>query len=169
MLLSEYDIEYRAQEAVKGSILVDHLAYQPINKYQSLKFDFHDEDVMYLKMKDCDELLPEEGPDPESTRGLIFDGVVNFFGNGIGADIITPEDTHIPFSAKLKAFSFRNFEVSPKRFPLVVMFLSISDFLKCVIAAMTCCFEMASKPLKDTLSETKIPKRFAYSSKVGIN
>src|SRR3954469_20292434 len=38
MLLSEYDIEYRAQKAVKGSILADHLAHQPINEYQSLKF-----------------------------------------------------------------------------------------------------------------------------------
>ena len=56
MLLSEYDIEYRAQKAIKGSILADHLAHQPINDYQSLKFDFPDEDVMYLKMKDCDEL-----------------------------------------------------------------------------------------------------------------
>ena len=27
MLLSEYDIEYRAQKAIKGSILADHLAH----------------------------------------------------------------------------------------------------------------------------------------------
>ncbi|XP_058727787.1 uncharacterized protein LOC131599463 [Vicia villosa] len=101
MLLSEYDIEYRAQKAVKGSILADHLAHQPINEYQSLKFDFPDEDVLYLKMKDCDEPLPEEGPDPESRWGLIFDGAVNAFGNGIGAIIITPKGTHIPFSARL--------------------------------------------------------------------
>src|ERR1051325_10618803 len=98
MLLSEYDIKYHA---VKGSILADHLAYHPLNEYQSLKFDFHDEDVMYLKMKDCDEPLPEEGPDPESRWGLIFDGAVNVFGNGIGAVIITPEGSHIPFSARL--------------------------------------------------------------------
>ncbi|XP_058772888.1 uncharacterized protein LOC131646985, partial [Vicia villosa] len=101
MLLSEYDIEYRAQKAVKGSVLADHLAHQPINEYQSLKFDFPDEDVMYLKMKDCDEPLPEEGPDPGSRWGLIFDGAVNAFGNGIGAIIITPKGTHIPFSARL--------------------------------------------------------------------
>ncbi|XP_058725877.1 uncharacterized protein LOC131597184 [Vicia villosa] len=101
MLLSEYDIEYRAQKAVKGSILADHLAHQPINEYQSLKFDFPDEDVLYLKMKDCDEPLPEEGPEPGSRWGLIFDGAVNAFGNGIGAIIITPKGTHIPFSARL--------------------------------------------------------------------
>ena len=73
MLLSEYDIEYHTQKAIKGSILADHLAHQPIDDYQSIKFDFPDEDVMYLKAKDCEEPLPEEGPDPESRWGLIFD------------------------------------------------------------------------------------------------
>ena len=45
MLLSEYDIEYHTQKAIKGSILADHLAHQPIEDYQSIKFDFPDEDV----------------------------------------------------------------------------------------------------------------------------
>ena len=90
MLLSEYDIEYRTQKAIKGSILADHLAHQPIDDYQSIRFDFLDEDVMYLKAKDCDEPLPEEGPEPGSQWGLVFDGVVNAYGNRIGAVIITP-------------------------------------------------------------------------------
>jgi hypothetical protein len=90
MLLSEYDIEYRAQKAVKGSILANHLAHQPINEYQSLKFDFPDEDVMYLKMKDCDEPLPEEGPDPESRWGLIFDGAVNALATELGQLLSLP-------------------------------------------------------------------------------
>ncbi|GAU22854.1 hypothetical protein TSUD_282210 [Trifolium subterraneum] len=55
MLLSEYDIEYRTQKAIKGSILADHLAHQPVEDYQPIKFDFPDEEIMYLKMKDCDE------------------------------------------------------------------------------------------------------------------
>ncbi|XP_050875879.1 uncharacterized protein LOC127079534 [Lathyrus oleraceus] len=37
MLLSEYDIEYHTRKAVKGSVLVDHLAHQPINDYQSTR------------------------------------------------------------------------------------------------------------------------------------
>src|ERR1044072_5893749 len=86
----------------------EYLAYQPLNEYQSLKFDFPDEDVMYLKMKDCDEPLPEEGPDPESRWGLIFDGAVNVFGNGIGAVIITPEGSHILFSTRLLFDSTNN-------------------------------------------------------------
>jgi len=32
---------------------------------------------MYLNMKDCDEPLFGEDPDPESQWGLIFDGAVN--------------------------------------------------------------------------------------------
>ena len=42
MLLFEYDIEYRSQKAIKGSILADHLARQPIEDYQSMQYDFPD-------------------------------------------------------------------------------------------------------------------------------
>ncbi|XP_058741315.1 uncharacterized protein LOC131613683 [Vicia villosa] len=80
MLLSEYDIQYRAQKAIKGSILVD----------QSLQDDFPDEEIMYLKSKDYEEPLHGEGPDPESRWGLIFDGVVNTYGIGIGEIIVMP-------------------------------------------------------------------------------
>lgn len=49
MLLAEYDIEYKTQKAIKGSGLSEHLAHQPIEEYQSVKFDFPDEEVMYLR------------------------------------------------------------------------------------------------------------------------
>ena len=45
--------------------------------------------------------MPEEGPVPKSRWGLIFDGAVNVYGNGIWAVIITPKGTHIHFSARL--------------------------------------------------------------------
>ena len=90
MLLSEYDIEYRSQKAIKGSILADHLAHQLIEDYQSVQYDFPDKEILYLKMKDCDEPLLEEGPQPSSHWGMVFDGVVNQYGNGIGEVIITP-------------------------------------------------------------------------------
>ncbi|XP_024634522.1 uncharacterized protein [Medicago truncatula] len=102
MLLSEYDIVYRTQKAIKGSILADHLAHQPIEDYQPIKFDFPDEEVMYLKAKDCDEPVFGEGPDPESEWGLIFDGAVNVYGSGIGAVLVTPKGTHIPFTARIR-------------------------------------------------------------------
>ncbi|XP_039683803.1 uncharacterized protein [Medicago truncatula] len=102
MLLSEYDIEYRSRKAIKGSILADHLAHQPLEDYRPIKFDFPDEEIMYLKMKDCDEPLFGEGPDPDSVWGLIFDGAVNVYGNGIGAVLLTPKGAHIPFTARLR-------------------------------------------------------------------
>ncbi|KAI5435744.1 hypothetical protein KIW84_022245 [Lathyrus oleraceus] len=77
MLLSEYDIEYRAQKAIK------------------------DEEILYLKMKDCDEPTLDEGPEPGSRWTMVFDGAVNQYGNGIRAVIITPHGTHIPFTARL--------------------------------------------------------------------
>src|SRR4030043_832453 len=107
MLLSEYDIEYRTQKAIKGSVLADHLAHQPVGDYQPIKFDFPDEEIMYLKTKDCDEPVFGEGPDPESRWGLIFDGAVNAYGNGIGAVIITPRGSPIPFASRL-AFECTN-------------------------------------------------------------
>ena len=45
MLLSEYNIQYVTQQAIKGSVLVDHLDQQPLLEYQPMKFDFLDEDV----------------------------------------------------------------------------------------------------------------------------
>ena len=93
MLLSEYDIEYHTRKAVKGRVIADHLAHQPIDDQESVKYDFPDKDVMYLKMKDCDEPLPDEGPEPGSQWGLIFDEAVNVYGNGIGAIIVTPQGT----------------------------------------------------------------------------
>ncbi|XP_050908617.1 uncharacterized protein LOC127122300 [Lathyrus oleraceus] len=113
MLLSEYDIEYHTQKAIKGSIIADHLAHQPIEDYQSIQFDFPNKDVMYLKEKDYDELLPSEGPDPESRWGLIFKGVVNAYGNGIGAVIVTPQGSHTPFTARL-TFTYTNNEAEYK-------------------------------------------------------
>ena len=47
-------------------MLEDYLAHQPVDIYQSVMYDFPDEDVMFLKVKDCSEPFSEEGPDPES-------------------------------------------------------------------------------------------------------
>ncbi|KAI5424032.1 hypothetical protein KIW84_030303 [Lathyrus oleraceus] len=52
-------------------------------------------------MKDCDEPLLAEGPEPGSRWGMVFDGVVNQYGNGIGAVIITPQGTSAS-SGKIK-------------------------------------------------------------------
>ncbi|XP_050876188.1 uncharacterized protein LOC127079877 [Lathyrus oleraceus] len=101
MLLSEYDIEYHTLKAIKESVLDDHLAHQPIDDYEYINFEFPNEDVMCLQAKDYNEPLPNEGPEPDSHWGLIFEGAVNAYGNGIGALIITPHGVHIPFTARL--------------------------------------------------------------------
>jgi hypothetical protein len=66
-----------------------------------MRFDFPDEDIMFLKSKDCEEPLPEEGPDPESKWIMMFDGAVNVNGRGVGAVLITPEGVLMPFCARI--------------------------------------------------------------------
>ncbi|XP_058745855.1 uncharacterized protein LOC131618705 [Vicia villosa] len=107
MLLPEYDIQYHAQKAIKGSVIADHLASQPIGDDQSLQDDFPYEEIMYLKSKDYEEPLHGEGPDPESRWGLIFDGAVNDYGRGIGAIIVMPQGSHVPFTAILIDYARR--------------------------------------------------------------
>ena len=48
------------QKAIKGSVLDDHLAHQAVEDYQSMKFEFTDEDIMTLD--NCEESRPYEGP-----------------------------------------------------------------------------------------------------------
>ena len=64
MILTEYDIKYTTQKAIKGSVLADHLAHQPVDDYQSLNFEFPDEDI--LVVTDCKVPGPDEGPEEGS-------------------------------------------------------------------------------------------------------
>ena len=72
MLLSEYNIQYVTQKAIKGSILADHLAHQLLPEYQPMKFDFPDEDVMVIGDYEIPRL--DEGPEPGARWTLMFDG-----------------------------------------------------------------------------------------------
>ena len=40
MSLTEYNIQYVTQNIIKGSVLADHLAHQPMEDYQPMQFDF---------------------------------------------------------------------------------------------------------------------------------
>ena len=99
MILTEYDIQYTTQKAIKGSILADHLAHQPVDDYQPMRFEFPDEDIMYIR--DYNIPGPEEGPEPGSRWTLVFDGASNTLGNGVGAVITSPTGFHIPFTARI--------------------------------------------------------------------
>ena len=48
VLLSEFDIVYVTQKAIKGSALANYLAQQPINDYQPMHPEFPDEDIVTL-------------------------------------------------------------------------------------------------------------------------
>ena len=90
MLLFEYDIEYCTQKAIKSSVLADYLAHQPVEYHQSAEYEVPDEEVIVLKVRDCEEPFPKEGPDPESRWSIVFDGAMNAYGKGIGVVIVTP-------------------------------------------------------------------------------
>ncbi|XP_050918951.1 uncharacterized protein LOC127136438 [Lathyrus oleraceus] len=99
MLLTMYDIQYVTQKAIKGSFLSDYLAHLPIEGYQPLRFDFLDEDIMFIR----DFTMPgfEAGPEPGSRWTLVFDGASNARGHGIGVVITSPTGFHLPFTARL--------------------------------------------------------------------
>ena len=89
MVLTEYNIQYTSQKAIKGGVLADHLAHQAVDDYQSMNFEFSDKNIMLVT--DYEEPGPYEGPEPGSRWTMVFDGASNALGNGIGASIISPD------------------------------------------------------------------------------
>ncbi|XP_050889458.1 uncharacterized protein LOC127094707 [Lathyrus oleraceus] len=99
MALTEYDIQHVTQKAIKKSVMSDYLAHQPLEDYQSMRFEFPNEDIMLIR--DCNITGPEDGPDLRSRWTLVFDGASNAHGNGIGAVITSLAGFHLPFTARL--------------------------------------------------------------------
>ncbi|XP_057975291.1 uncharacterized protein LOC131162704 [Malania oleifera] len=91
MLLTEYDITYVTRKAIKGSVIAEYLAYRVVEDDQPMEFDFLD--------KDIDSISQEE----EDYKGwmMLFNGVVNVWGHGIGTILIPPETKLYPVVAKL--------------------------------------------------------------------
>ena len=48
VLLSEYDIQYVSQKAIKGSIVVEFLTDLTKKEYEPMKFEFSDEDLLAI-------------------------------------------------------------------------------------------------------------------------
>eukprot|EP01018_Ginkgo_biloba_P039290 Gb_22195 [translate_table: standard] len=82
MLLNEFDIEYVNQKAIKGQVLVDHLAEAPLSKNRPLSIGFLDESILSL----------DESPE----RTLYFDGSFTTHGSGDGIVFATPKGDLIP-------------------------------------------------------------------------
>ena len=99
MFLTEYDIQYTMQKAIKGSVMADHFAHQVVDDYQSMNFEISDENIMLVT--DCENPGPYEGPEPRSRWTMVFDGASNALDNRIGDVIISPEGCHTPFTSRL--------------------------------------------------------------------
>ncbi|XP_050916517.1 uncharacterized protein LOC127131649 [Lathyrus oleraceus] len=89
--------------AIKGSVLSDYLAHLPVEGYQPLRFEFLDEDIMFIRDFTMSgfEAGPEEGPEPRPRWTLVFDGASNARGHGIGVVITSPTGLHLPFTSRL--------------------------------------------------------------------
>ncbi|KAE8654967.1 hypothetical protein F3Y22_tig00117034pilonHSYRG00338 [Hibiscus syriacus] len=103
MLLSEFDIVYVNQKAIKGSVIADFLASRVSNDYQLLNFNFPDEDLLCISMNE--EVRTN---DEFATWKLYFDGASNALGRGIGAVLISPENVYYPFTSRLEFFCTNN-------------------------------------------------------------
>ena len=84
---------------MKGSVLVDHLVHQAVDDYQSMNFEFPDENILLIA--DYENPGLHEGPEQGSLWTMVFDGASNPLGNEIGVVIIPPEGCHMPFIARL--------------------------------------------------------------------
>ncbi|GMI77261.1 hypothetical protein HRI_001395400 [Hibiscus trionum] len=84
MLLSEFDILFVSQKAVKGSAIVYFLESQASDDYESLDFNFPDEYLMCIT-------VGEEDTSEDVSWKLYFDGASNTLGHGIGAVLISQE------------------------------------------------------------------------------
>ncbi|XP_039058489.1 uncharacterized protein LOC120202073 [Hibiscus syriacus] len=101
ILLSEFHIVYVSQKEIKGSIIADFLASRASEDYESLNFNFSNEDLMCISTK-------EESSEINKSWTLYFDGASNALGNGIGAMLISPEKIYYPLTRRLYFFCTNN-------------------------------------------------------------
>lgn len=92
VILSEFDLKYVSQKAIKGSIVPEFLATSP-GEAEPEDFEFPDEDL----------LMTEDG-----AWSLYFDGSSNQKGCGVGILLVSPEEEHTPISVKLDFYVTNN-------------------------------------------------------------
>ena len=95
VLLSEFDILYVSQKAIKGSVIANFLAERANEEYKPMSFDFSDKDLMAVL-----QIKKKESPEEDGWK-MYFDGASNALGRGVGAVLISLEGNHCPFIAKL--------------------------------------------------------------------
>ena len=72
--MSEYDIQYVSQKAIKRSAIADFLVHQIEEEYKPMKFEFVDEDLLAI-FQVKDEFIQED------TWKLYFIGASNALGH----------------------------------------------------------------------------------------
>ena len=79
---------------IKGSAIAEFLADRTEDKYEPMKFEFPDEDLMTIFQ------VKDESTN-EDTWKLYFDGASNVLGHDICAILISPEGEYCPFIVRL--------------------------------------------------------------------
>ncbi|XP_017970440.1 PREDICTED: uncharacterized protein LOC18609243 [Theobroma cacao] len=102
VLLSEYDIVYVSQKAIKGSAISDFLAERVEEDYEPMEFEFPDEDLMSV----C-QTNEEESEEKENWK-MFFNGASNALGHGIGVVLVSLEGDQYPVIAKLNFYCTNN-------------------------------------------------------------
>ena len=94
VLLSEFDIVYVTQKAIKGSALANYLAQQPISDYQPMHPEFPDVDIVALFEGDVE--------DKDRDKWVVwFDGASNALGHRIWAMLVLSDKQCLLFMARL--------------------------------------------------------------------
>ncbi|XP_057985312.1 uncharacterized protein LOC131170272 [Hevea brasiliensis] len=86
------------RKAIKGSVIADLLAENPIDDYKALDFKFLNE---HINTVDSDAEAPDE------VWEMYFDGAINLSSNGNGAMLVSPDGKHFPIAVKLR-FDYTN-------------------------------------------------------------
>nr|XP_023875865.1 uncharacterized protein LOC111988308 [Quercus suber] len=92
ILLAGFDLKYVARKTIKGSVVPDFCAENPIEG-ENGKEDFLDKDILYIEL---------------GAWKMYFDVAVNQYRNGIGILVITPDGSHIPLAVKLNFYATNN-------------------------------------------------------------
>nr|XP_023924368.1 uncharacterized protein LOC112035769 [Quercus suber] len=92
ILLAKFDLKYMARKTIKGCVMSDFCAENPI-KGEDGKKDFLDEDILDVEL---------------GTWKMYFDEVVNQYGNVIGILLITPKGSYMPLAIKLNFEAINN-------------------------------------------------------------
>ena len=94
LLLTEYEVIYIPQKAIKGQTLADFLAYHPIPTIWEISNDFLDEEIFYV------DIFP--------LWMMFFDGSACYDGTGAGVVFVSPQRQILPYSFVLSEKCSKN-------------------------------------------------------------